>query len=228
MRQALDHFILAIPVLFIKQFPYAWIAAIVLWSWPPYFSGIFLAVIVVGLLLLRWQSAAWISNMRREHVGKDGKFYVDEAPFSATTSARRILLLLAGAALLAWLLNGQFGLSLGKIFLLIVGFTLLYQDTRFFGASATYVITAEGIGIRFVPGHLDYRLFFPFREISRIQKSEHQKEKGWEFFARAPDQTDGLLLLPRDPNGFTRRIDKVFIVPGDREKFLEQLPQGYR
>jgi hypothetical protein len=228
MRQALDHFILAIPVLFIKQFPYAWIAAIVLWSWPPYFSGIFLAVIVVGLLLLRWQSAAWISHMRREHVGKDGKFYVDESPFSLAMSARRVLLLLAGAAALAWLLAGQFGLSLGKFFLLIVGFTLLYQDTRFFGASAKYVITAEGVGIRFVPSHLDYRLFFPFREISRIQKSEYQNEKGWEFFARSQDQKEGLLLLPKDPNGFTRRIDKVFIVPGDREKFLGQLPQGYK
>ncbi len=225
MRQFLDHFILAFPVLFLKQFPYAWIAAIAFWAWPPFFSGIFLAVIVVGLLMLRWQSVAWVSNLRREHATQDGKFYVDQSPFSLAISARKVLLLLIGAGVLAWLLNGQFGLSLWKIFLMIVGFTLLYQDTRFFGAPTTYVITNEGVGIRFVPGHLDYRLFFPFREISRVQKSEYQKDNRWDFFARTPDTKEGLLMIPRDPNGFTRRIEKLFIVPKDKEAFLEQLPQ---
>ena len=111
MKQAFDHFILAIPVLFIKQFPYAWIAAVVLWSWPPFFSGIFLSIIVIGLLMLRWQSSAWISNLQREHAFKEGKFHVDQPSFSFMDSARKILILMAGAALLAWLLNGKFGLS---------------------------------------------------------------------------------------------------------------------
>ena len=35
MRPALDRFILGVPLLFIKQFPYAWIALIALWTWPP-------------------------------------------------------------------------------------------------------------------------------------------------------------------------------------------------
>ena len=226
MKQFLDRFILGFPVLFLKQYPYAWIAVIAFWAWPPFFSAIFLAVVVVGLLMLRWQSIAWVSNIQREHATPGGKFYVDQSPFSLATSARKVLILLLGAALLAWLLNGQFGLSLWKIFLMIVGFTLFYQDTRFFGAPTTYVITNEGVGIRFVPGHLDYRLFFPFREISRVQKSEYQKDKGWDFFARAPDMKEGLLMIPRDPNGFTRRIDKLFIVPKDPEKLLEQLPPG--
>src|SRR6266542_1600640 len=184
MRQFLDHFILSIPVLFIKQFPYAWIAAIALWAWPPVFSGLFLAVIVIGLLMLRWQSSAWLSNLRREHAVEDGKFYVDESPFSVGTSARKILFLLIGAGLLAWLLNGQFGLGFWKIFLIILGFTLLYQDTRFFGAPATYVITDEGIGIHFIPGHIDYRLFFNFNEISRIEKGEYPKGDNWDLFVR--------------------------------------------
>ncbi len=228
MRQILDRFILAIPVLFIKQFPYAWIAAVALWAWPPAFSAIFLAVIVVGLLMLRWQSIAWISNMQREHATKGGKFHVDQSPFSLKTSAQKVLFLLIGAGVLGWLLNGQFGLSFWKIFVLIAGFTLLYQDTRFFGPPATYAITDQGIGIRFVSGHLDYRLFIPFKEISRVEKSVYQKDKRWEFFARTQDTQEGLLLLPKDPNGFTRRIEKLFIVPTDRESFLEQLPQGYK
>src|SRR5512135_300806 len=110
MKQFLDRFILGFPVLFIKQFPYAWIAAIAFWSWPPFFSGIFLAIIVVGLLMLHWQSIAWVSNLRREHASKDGKFYVDQSPFPLAASARKVLLLVLGGAVLAWLLQGQLGL----------------------------------------------------------------------------------------------------------------------
>jgi hypothetical protein len=228
MKQALDRFILAIPVLFIKQFPYAWIAAVTLWSWPPFFSGIFLAIILIGLLMLRWQSSAWISNLQREYAFKEGKFHVDQPPFPWIDSVRKILILLAGAALLAWLLNGQFGLSFWQIFLIIVGFTLLYRDTQFFGAPTTYVITDQGIGIHFTPGHIDYRLFLPFKEISRIEKSKYQKDNDWDAFVRTKDTQDGLLMTPKNPNGFTKRIEKLFISPNDREKFLEQLPHGYR
>jgi hypothetical protein len=227
MRQALDRFILAIPVLLIKQFPYAWIVAVVFWSWPPAFSIVFLAIVVLGLGMLRWQSIAWLSNLKREHAWKDGKFHVDESPFLWQTSARKVLFLLAGAAGLAWLLDGQFGLSFWQFFAMIFGFTLFYQDTRFFGAPSTYVVTDEGIGIRFVSGHLDYRLFLSFKEISRVEKREHEQDKGWDLFARMRDANEGLLLVPKNPNGFTKRIGKLFIVPSDREGFLEQLPQGY-
>jgi hypothetical protein len=227
MKEVLDHFILAIPVLFIKQYPYAWIAAIVFWSWPPTFSVVFLAIIVIGLLALRWQSSAWISNLQREHAFKDGKFYVDQPPLSLMDSARKILILFAGAALLAWLLNGKFGLGFWQIFLMIVGFTLFYRDTQFFGAPTTYVITDQGIGIHFTPGHIDYRLFLTFKEISRIEPGAFQKNGNWDAFVRSQNIKDGLLLLPKNPNGFTKRIERLFIAPNDREKFLEQLPHGY-
>jgi len=227
MKQSLDRFILAIPLLFIKQFPYAWIAVIALWTWPPVISGIFLLIIVIGLLLMRWQSRAWISNLRREHAFKDGKFHIDEPDIPWMDSARKIVILLVGAGLLAWLLNGQFRLNFWQIFLLIVGFTLFYQDARFFGAPTTYVITDQGIGIHFIPGHIDYRLFLSFKEISRIEKSVCQKDKNWDLFARTRDTKDGLLMIPKNPNGFTKRIDKLFIVPKDMERFLKQLPHGY-
>jgi hypothetical protein len=111
---------------------------------------------------------------------------------------------------------------------MIVGFTLLYRDTQFFGAPTTYVITASGIGIHYIPGHIDYRLFLPFKEISRIEKSRYQKNKNWDLFARTRDGKDGLLMIPKNPNGFTKRVEKLYIVPKDMEKFLEQLPYGYR
>jgi hypothetical protein len=137
------------------------------------------------------------------------------------------LILVAGAALLAWLLNGQFGLSFWQIFLIIVGFTLLYRDTQFFGAPTTYVITDQGIGIHFVPGHIDYRLFLTFKEISRIEKSKYEKARNWDAFVRTQDTKEGLLMIPKNPNGFTKRIENLFIAPNDMEKFLEQLPHGY-
>jgi hypothetical protein len=227
MRESLDRFILGIPLLFIKQFPYAWIAVVALWTWPPIVPGALLLVILIGLLMLQWQSRAWIANVRREHAFKEGKFHIDRPAVPWRDSLPKIAILLAGAALLAWLLNGQFRLNFWQFFFLIVGFTLLYSDTRFFGAPTTYVITDRGIGIHFVPGHIDYRLFFPFREISRIEKSVYQKDKDWDVFARTRNVKDGLLMIPKNPSGFTKRIDKLFIAPRDMNRFLEQLPQGY-
>lgn len=227
MKQTLDRFILGIPLLFIKQFPYAWIAAITLWTWPPVVAGIFVLMIIIGLLMLRWQSQAWLSNLRREHAFRDGKFHVDEPDIPWMDSLRKIVTLSVGAVLLAWLLNGQFGLNFWQFFFLIVGFTLLYNDARFFGAPTTYVITDRGIGIHFIPGHVDYRLFFSFKEISRIEKSAYQKDKSWDLFARTRDVKDGLLMIPKSLNGFTKRIDRLFIAPKDMETFLEQLPHGF-
>jgi hypothetical protein len=70
-------------------------------------------------------------------------------------------------------------------------------------------------------------LFLPFKEISRIEKCEFKKDKGWDLFARARDTKEGLLMTPKSPTGFTKRIDKLFIAPQDRDRFLAQLPHGY-
>jgi len=226
MKPLLDRFILGFPVLFLKQYPYAWIAIVALWPRSPSLASLFLGIVVLGLLSLRWQTAAWISNIRREHAGKDGKFYVDQPPITWQNAVRNLAFLIAGSVLGAYVLRGQFGLSFWQILIMLVGFSVFYQDTRFFGAAVTYIITASGIAIRFVPGHIDYRLFLPFREISRIEKNTYQKDKNWDLFARARDTKEGLLMIPKNPNGFTKRVDKLFIAPQDREKFLEQLPHG--
>jgi hypothetical protein len=227
MKAFLDRFILGFPVLFLKQYPYAWIAIVALWPRSPSLASLFLGIVVLGLLSLRWQTAAWISHIRREHAGMDGKFYVDQPPIPWQSAGRNIAFLIAGSVLGAYVLRGQFGLSFWQILIMLVGFSIFYQDTRFFGAAVTYIITASGIAIRFVPGHIDYRLFLPFREISRIEKNVYQKDKNWDLFARARDTKEGLLMTPKNPNGFTKRVDKLFIAPEDREEFLEQLPHGF-
>lgn len=227
MRASLDRFILALPILFLKQYPYAWIAIVVAWPRSIPVAILFAGILLGGWLALRWQSAAWISHMRREHAGRDGKFYVDQPPIDWQRAARNFATLTAWSLLGAFLLKGQFGLSFWQILVMLVGFTIFYQDTRYFGAAVTYIITATGIAIRFVPGHIDYRLFLPFREISRIERSTYLKDSNWDLFARAWDTKEGLLMTPKSPNGFTRRIDKLFIAPQNRDQFLVELPHGY-
>lgn len=228
MSPSLDRFILNIPRLFLKQYPYAWFPLIVLWTWPPTISLAFLAVIAVGMLSLHWQSTAWISHMRREHAGRDGKFYVDRPAVPWGRAVRNILILLTGVGLIAFLLKGQFGLSFWQLLLLFAGFTLSYQDVRFFGSPTIYIVTAAGIAVYFAPGHLDYRLFFTFKEIARIERTRFKKDDGWDLFARTREAgMDGLLLIPKDINGFSKRLNRLFIVPKDVDRFVEQLPYGY-
>ncbi|MBM3126991.1 MAG: hypothetical protein FJZ87_18295 [Chloroflexi bacterium] len=228
MRQALDRFVLGIPVLFLKQYPYAWIALVALWTWPPKLALVFLLIVLCGILMLNWRSHAWISNLRREYASRDGKIHVDTPGMDAKDTARKILILISAAGLAGWLFDGQFGLHFWQILLIVAGFTLLYQDNRFLGASTIYAITDRGIGIYFVPGHLDYRLFLEFKEIARIERREYRRESGWDFFARIRDGREGLLLIPRNPDGFSKRIGKVFIAPKDLDAFIRQLPPGHR
>lgn len=229
MPASLDRFILSIPRLFLKQYPYAWFPAITLWTWPPSLSLVFFAVIAIGILSVQWQIAAWISHMRREHAGKDGKFYVDRPAVPWGRAVRNIVLLLAGGGLVASFLNGRFGLAFWQFFLIFAGFTLTYQDFRFFGFPTIYIITASGIAVYFGTGHLDYRLFLTFKEISRIERTLFQKGNNWDFFGRIPEPgEDGLLLIPKDINGFSKRIEKLFIAPQDIDGFVKQLPYGFK
>ena len=228
MKRTLENFILGIPRLFIKQYPYAWFPLVVLWAWPPNISIIFLVIIVLGISMLNWQSAAWISHMRREYAGADGKFHVDVPAVPWGGAAQKTAILLASSGLFAFIFKGQFGLAFWQIFLIIVGFTMTYYDIRFFGYPTIYIITATGIAFYFAPGHLDYRLFFTFKEIARIERTSFKKDHNWDFFSRTRDGADGLLLIPKDINGFSKRMERLFIVPQDIDKFLEQLPYGYK
>ena len=216
MRQTLDRFILGLPVLFLKQYPYAWIGFVALWPHSPSMAMVFLAVVMIGVISLRWQAVAWISQMRSEHAPDGGKFYVDQPPVPWRMAAQKIGLLIAGGALVAYLLQGRLGLSFWQFFFIVAGFPIFYQDVRFFGASVTYIITASGIGIRFVPGHLGYQLFLPFREIRQVERKtyQYQERSDTDVFARTRDEADGLLLLPKDPHGFHEKRGKAVYCPG--------------
>jgi hypothetical protein len=229
MKRFLDRFILGIPVLFLKQYPYAWIGFVALWPHSPTMALAFMAVVAAGVISLRWQSAAWVSQMQAEYAPSGGKFHVDRPPVPWRMAAWKISLLIAGAALLALLLQGRLRLSFWQFFFIIAGFPIFYQDTRFFGASVIYIVTATGIGIHFVPSHLGYQLFLSFREIRQIERIKYQYEErsDTDVFARTRGEADGLLLIPKDPRGFSKSIQKLFIVPADVEGFMQQLPYGF-
>lgn len=228
MSHPLDRFILGIPRLYIKQFPYAWIVFIALWAWTPGLQLIFLFIILLGYFLLAWQYRAWMRSMRGKHAPEKGKFYVDRPAVPLERSVRNIAILAAVGGAASYFLQGQFGLTFWQLFLIIVGFTLMYRNALFFGASVTYFISATGIGIFHAPGHLDYRLFFEFNEISRIERCAYKDDLSWVNFSRIPNPKEGLLLTPKNPNGFSKRMRKIFIAPMDIEKFREQLPYGFK
>jgi hypothetical protein len=227
VKPILDRFILSIPRLYIKQFPYAWIVFIALWTWPPSsIIFIFPSLILLGLFMVQWQYFAWLSTLRAEQAPDGGKFYIDRPRMPIQRTVKNIAILCAAAGGIALLLNRQIGLEAWQVFLMVVGFSLLYRDSTFFGAPTTYVITSRGIAVYFAPGHLDYCLFLKFSEINRIERCAYQKDKGWDRFARFR-ATDGLLLIPKNPAGFTKRLEKLFIAPRDIDQFYEQLPYGF-
>ncbi len=151
MKQFLDRFILYFPVLFIKQYPYAWIAGVALWSWPPNISAVFFLIVLIGILSLHWREAAWISEMRRQHAPHGETFYIERLPVPIERAVRNIAILLVISALLAWFLNGIFHLGFWQTFILVFGFAICYLDARFFWPVTIYIVTGGGIAIYYRP-----------------------------------------------------------------------------
>jgi hypothetical protein len=109
---------------------------------------------------------------------------------------------------------------------MIVGFAVFYMDVRFFGAETAYIVTDTGVSIYFVSGHLDYRVFLRFQEMDRVQRLDNVEkvEDTWWVFSRLQKVKRGILLLPRNPLGFSKRIEKAFLTPTDVDEFLKRIP----
>ncbi len=225
MRAAND-FVLGIPYLFLKKIPYGWIGVVVLWAWPPIVSGILVALIVIGLLMMNWQDHAWEANMRQDYHKSDGIFFVDRPHSPRLWQVRNLIILFAISALLGWLSAKLIGLSELQMTLLFAGFTLLYKDTMLLGAPVTYIITEEGIGIHYIPGHIDYRIFLSFDEIAQIKYNQPGNPIPDHIDILAPQKqvNAGLLLIPKNPNGFSKTLERVLISPSQPDVFLNHIP----
>jgi hypothetical protein len=226
LKQSLDKFILYFPVLFIKQYPYAWIAAVVFWYWPPIISGVFLLIVAIGGISVRWREAAWISEMRRQFAPNNATFYIDRLPVPIARAVRNVVILLAISGLVAWWINGRIDLTFWQAFIMLVGFALFYLDTRFFGAVTIYIVTAAGIAIYFVPGHTDYRIFIRFNEMGQVVRMDHLEKplEAWTVCSRVRAAQSGILLVPRYANGFTKLLDEVLLTPTNVDEFLKHVP----
>lgn len=227
MKQILDRFILNIPTLFIKQYPYAWIAAIALWSWPLNISAVLFLIVAFGVFSLNWREAAWIAETRRQHAPKNETYYVDRLSIPLPRAVRNLAILTAVSAATAWTLGGRLNLTQWQAFIMIFGFGLFYLDTLFFGAVTVYIVTGGGIAIYYIPGHTDYRIFIRFKEMDgvvRLRRIERLPES-WTLFSRARTATSGVLLQPRDARGFSRFLDgDVLLTPTNVDEFLKHVP----
>jgi hypothetical protein len=224
--KALEQFILDTPYLFLKKIPYVWIAVVAFWHWPPYVSGILMLIVLVGLLMMVWQQRAWEARIRRELHNGTGRVYFDRPRAAWTFQLRNFLLVCLGSGLLGWLLNGRFGINVVQWFLMLAGTMLLYKDSLLFGAMVTYMLTSQGIGIRFVPGHVDYRMFFRYNEIRRAVrvKVPRQVPLRWDILAPRRRPAEGVLLYAASPSGFTSQLQgEILLAPADMDGFLKEL-----
>lgn len=218
-------FVLEIPYLFLKKIPYAWVFVVALWAIHPILSGIFLAIILLGLWLMVVQQRAWEAEIARKYQ----VLYRDQprAPFAY--QLRNAILVCAGSAAFGWFAGGQFGLSALQVTLLCIGVMFLYKDALLFGAGTVYLVTNKGIAIRYVPGHIDYRLFFGYDEIRSVEKIAPVENipLSWDVLTpRRKMSSAGLLLKPKNINGFSKTIREVVLCPKDMDEFIKHLPSS--
>ena len=222
----LDQIILEIPHLFLKKIPYAWVGVVFFWSWPPVVSASLLAIIVLGTLVMIRQEKAWQSKIIRERHSGAAPILLDRPHVPRQIQMRNLVLVLAGSALLGWLLNGRLEITGIQWFFLLAGFMLLYKDTRLFGAGVTYLITDEGVGIRYIPGHVDYRIFIKYGEIRQATRTEAPQRLPtfWDVLTPSRNIREGILLSSNRAGGFSKQIQsEVFISPTEVDGFLRNL-----
>jgi hypothetical protein len=223
----LEAFILGVPIAVLKKIQYAWLGVVFFWIWPPIFSSILLGIVVASLLMMAWQQRAWETRIKREYHSGGTRLYIDHPHAARIFQIRNLVLVLVGSGLLGWLLNGRVGINGLQWSILFAGFMLLYKDTVLFGAAVTYLITDQGIGIRYVPGQVDHRLFFKFNEIWQVLRTKVPPERfppRWDVLTPQRHPKEGVLLYAARREGFSKQIkSEVLLAPTDMGQFIEAL-----
>lgn len=222
----LESFLLATPYLFLKKIPYLWVPVVVFYTWPPIISGILLGIIALGLLMMKGQQWAWIRRTRREFARDAASAYVTRPSAPVSYRARNGLLLLIGSATLGWLLDGQLDFSAVQWALLAAGLMALYKDALLFGAGLTVILTDQGLSLRYVPGHVDYRILIRFNEIRAVRPAKFVRNNKLSVLSPVRTPQRGLLIAPRDRNGFSKTLGDIFLVVEDETEFMKRLPFG--
>ena len=224
--QWFNNFILETPYLFLMKSPYLWLLAVVFYTWPPVVSAVITGIILVGLLAMNMQNSAWIEKVSRDFASDPRSIYIETLRPPAAYVVRNSLLLLALSAAIAWLLNGRLGLNMWQWGLFACGFTGLYRKGLFFGMRVTYIFTDQGLGIRYVPGQLDYRLFIRFNEIWSVRKIGPQEKIriSWTVVAPTRRKGPGLLLTAKNIKGFSTQMGHVVLTSDNLDNLIEKFP----
>jgi len=222
----LESILLEIPYLFLKKIPYAWVAVVALYSWPPTLSAIFLSIIVLGLLMMKGQDWAWIRRTRREFARDAASVYVTRVYAPASYRTRNLLLVLIISAALGFFFKGQFGFSALQWMLLLSGIMILYKDALLFGAGLTVILTDMGLSLRYVPGHIDYRILIRFNEIRAVKPSKFFHNEDLSVLSPLRKPQHGLLITPRNRAGFSKTLGNIFLVVKNETDFISRLPFG--
>jgi hypothetical protein len=224
----LDRFALNVPYLFLKRIPYLWPVVIVFWIWPPViFSWILFAMIFASLILIIWQRRAWAAKNIRKYQQDHAPVYRDHPKMPLNLQLRNLVIVAVGSGLLGRFLQGSLDLSFWQWFFLASGFTLLYMDHRVFGTTTDYILTDTGLGLRYTPGHVEYRMFFSYQDIKQAQRVQVPKEKPilWTQVTPTRNVETGILLTPSNRNGFTNQIKgEILLAPTDIDAFLKHFP----
>jgi hypothetical protein len=222
----LNNLILGIPYLFLMKVPYLWLPAVALYTWPPVVSALLTGIILLGLLAMNWQDSAWIEEVRRDFAYHKNNIYIETLRTPAGYVIRNSLLLVVLSVVIGWLLNGRFGLSGLQWGLFACGFTALYKKGPLFGMRVTTIITDRGVSIRFVPGHVDYRIQFRFNEIKSVEMINLPEKipVRWSVIAPTRKVEKGLLLTAKDTGGFSTQIDQILLSSSDLDILIQKFP----
>lgn len=220
-----ENFVLDIPYLFLKKIPYSWFFAVIFLTWAPSVSALLVVVIALGLGLMALQQRFWEAKIRREFQ-KEGQPYRVQPRMPVKTQALNAALVLAVSAFVGYMLGGRLNMTGWQWFLLTSGFMFLYRDALLFGATAVYLVTPRGIGARYVPGHVDYRLFFRYTEINYVSRVRAGDKLPTNTSVLSPvrGRKEGILLTAKLMDGFSRELGQVLLTPDDPEAFLAQIP----
>lgn len=221
----LENFVLDTPYLFLKKIPYAWFFAVIFATWAPLVAGMLVLLVALGLLFMALQQRFWEAKIHREFQ-KEGTAYRVQPRMPLRLQVRNVALVLAGSLALAFLLGGRLNMTGWQWFLMTSGLMFLYRDALIFGATAVYLVTPRGIGVRYIPGHVDYRLFFRYTEINHVTRVGAGDKLPTRTSVLSPmrGQKEGILLTAKLMDGFSSELGQILLTPDDPEAFLAQIP----
>ena len=220
-----ENFVLEIPYLFLKKIPYAWVFAVIFLAWAPSLSAILAGIIVLGLGLMALQQRFWETKIQREFQ-KEGTSYRVQPRMPLKTQVINAVLVLAVSAFVGYMLDTRLNITGWQWFLLTSGLMFLYRDALLFGATAVYLVTPRGIGARYIPGHVDYRLFFRYTEINYVTRIRAGDKLPTNTSVLSPvrGRKEGILLVAKLMDGFSNQLGQIMLTPDDPEAFLAQIP----